>query len=72
MDCPECGQEFSIVTGNTVHGKRVRRPRACVVCQAEWNTVEITITEHATLVKCQAQAEKIRAQVAQLWEENGG
>ena len=71
MDCPECGQQFSIVTGNTIHGKRVRRPRTCVVCRAEWSTVEITVTEHASLIKAQAQSEEVRQQVAGLWKENG-
>ena len=71
MDCPECGQGFSIVTGNTVHGKRVQRPRTCVMCKAEWSTVEITVTEHASLVKSRVKAEETRQQVAALWKENG-
>ena len=71
MDCPECGQQFSIVTGNTIHGKRVRRPRTCVVCRAEWSTVEITVTEHAQLEKMIAATEKSRRIVAKLWKENG-
>lgn len=65
MDCPECGHGFSIVAGRIVHGKRVRRPRLCVVCRAEWQTVEITAAEHARLER----AEAARRQVARLWEE---
>lgn len=68
MNCPECGQPFSIVAGNTVHGERVRRPRTCVVCKAEWWTVELPANEHRAL---ELAAEKSRRQVARLWEENG-
>ena len=72
MNCPQCNESYSMTIGEVFHGERVRRVRKCTNCQADWNTVEITIIEHATLVKSQAQTEKVRAQVAQMWEENGG
>ncbi len=65
MNCPECGQGFSVTVGPMVHGERVRRKRHCVVCKEEWLTVEITVAEHARLEKVRAAQE----QVARLWEE---
>lgn len=64
MDCPECGQGFSIVAGNTAHGERVRRPRLCTVCKASWWTVELPANELRSL---ELAAEESRQQIAQMW-----
>ena len=69
MNCPECGQGFSIVAGNTVHGERVRRLRCCVSCKKEWATVEITLMEHKNLERMLSVAEESRRQIARLWKE---
>ncbi len=72
MNCPECNQPFSIVTGSivtgTVHGERVQRPRLCTVCKASWWTVELPANELRAL---ELAAEESRRQVARLWKENG-
>ena len=65
MDCPECGQGYSVTVGPIVHGERVKRKRHCVACKCEWPTVEITAKEHARLRR----AEAARRQVAQMLEE---
>ena len=51
MDCPECGQGFSIVVGPVAHGRRVRRRRHCVACRHEWRTVETDVAECAELFR---------------------
>jgi len=69
MDCPECGRDFSMTVGPVVHGQRVRRTRHCVFCRAEWQTVEITMAEHAEFERASAIAEESRRQIARLWGE---
>ena len=64
MDCPECGEKFSVTVGPIVHGEWVRRNRHCVKCKEEWPTVEITVKEHARLERAQAASR----QVAQMLE----
>ena len=51
MDCPTCGQGFSIAVGAIHHGKQVGRTRHCPGCRAEWVTVEVTKTQHEEMVK---------------------
>ena len=65
MDCPACGQGYSVTVGPMVHGERVKRKRHCVKCRAEWTTVEIT-SEGATKLE---RAEAARRQIAQMWGE---
>ena len=65
MDCPECGQGFSVTVGPLVHGEQVKRKRHCVSCKTEWPTVEITRKEHGRLKRAQA----ARLQFAQMLEE---
>ena len=64
MDCPKCGEKFSVTVGPLVHGEQVKRKRHCVSCKAEWPTVEITRKEHARLERAQA----ARLRFAQMLE----
>ncbi len=65
MDCPKCGERFSVTVGPIVHGEQVKRNRHCVKCKAEWATVEITRREHTRLRR----AEAARLQFTQMLGE---
>lgn len=54
MDCPECGEKFSVTVGPIAHGERVKRKRHCIACKSEWPTVEITRREHGRLKRAEA------------------
>ena len=65
MDCPECGEGYSMTVGPIVHGEHVKRKRYCAACKIDWHTVEIAAKEHARLKRAQA----ARRQFAQMLEE---
>jgi transcriptional regulator NrdR family protein len=57
MNCPNCGEAYSLVLSTRTRENRVDRRRMCPVCRHEWRTVELTEAELSRLTKAAIHAE---------------